>query len=309
MPEARIMAVSLLELPTTALLALAASRVPEGLEGRVEHDALPPAFVATRSLELAAAGHAAPWATTFLIVDQEDSRIIGGCGFKNAPVAGRVEVGYGVAPAARGRGAATEALVLLVRRAFDAGATEVVAEVAPANAASTRVVQKAGFVQVGARLDSDQEFMIQWARRSETRASAAPAAPGPAATDGTAMLSLSRELQALEVELHHPGVRCSRERLEQLLHPEFHEVGRSGRAYDRSTVVGFLTSLKTHPAVVSDSFALSELAAGVALLTYRSAQVEAPGLVHHTLRSSVWMKAPAGWQLRYHQGTPAGQAG
>ena len=30
------------------------------------------------------------------------------------------------------------------------------------------------------------------------------------------MTSLLSELQALEVELHHPGVRCSRERLEQL---------------------------------------------------------------------------------------------
>ncbi len=122
------------------------------------------------------------------------------------------------------------------------------------------------------------------------------------------MRSLLSELQMLEVELHHPGVRCSRERLEQLLHPEFHEVGRSGRAYDRSTIVNYLATQQAHPVVASDAFAVTELAPGVALLTYRSAHIEADNkLVNHTLRSSVWLRTTVGWQLRYHQGTPAAQ--
>ena len=123
------------------------------------------------------------------------------------------------------------------------------------------------------------------------------------------MNPLLQELQSLEVELHHPGVRCSRARLELLLHPDFHEVGRSGRMYSRETVVGHLAAQRSHPVVASDSFALSELGSGVALLTYRSAHVEADGRrVNHTLRSSVWIETAAGWQLRYHQGTPAAQA-
>ena len=122
------------------------------------------------------------------------------------------------------------------------------------------------------------------------------------------MHSLLNELQALEVELHHPGMRCSRPRLEQLLHPDFHEVGRSGRPYDRETVVGYLATLAVQPVVVSDCFALVELGPQVALLTYRSAHVEpGKGLVNHTLRSSVWVQSSQGWQLRYHQGTPAAQ--
>ena len=120
------------------------------------------------------------------------------------------------------------------------------------------------------------------------------------------MNALLSELQAVEVELHHPGVRCSRERLEQLLHLEFHEVGRSGRAYTRETVINYLNSQPSQPVVVSDSFALSELGPGIALLTYRSAQLE-PGdvLANHTLRASVWLSSTSGWQLRYHQGTAA----
>jgi hypothetical protein len=122
------------------------------------------------------------------------------------------------------------------------------------------------------------------------------------------MHSLLNELQALEVELHHPGVRCSRSRLEQLLHPEFHEVGRSGRLYDRETVVRYLAALEVQPVVASDGFALVELGPHITLLTYRSAHVEpGKGLVNHTLRSSVWVQSSQGWQLRYHQGTPAAQ--
>jgi RimJ/RimL family protein N-acetyltransferase len=161
---------SLLQLSRPALEALAASRVPDGLEGRIEQDAMPPAFVASRSIGLAAAGHPAPWSTTFLIVNNEDARIVGGCGFKTAPKLGRVEVGYGVAPAVQGRGAATEALRLLTHKAFEAGATEVLAEVAPTNLASTRVVQKAGFENVGARVDTESEYVVQWVKRSETKA-------------------------------------------------------------------------------------------------------------------------------------------
>ena len=123
------------------------------------------------------------------------------------------------------------------------------------------------------------------------------------------MSPLLQELQALEVELHHPGVRCSRERLEQLLHPEFHEVGRSGRSYNRETIVNFLAAQELQPVIASEAFSVSVLGHGVALLTYRSAHIEQGArLVNHTLRSSIWLKANTGWQLRYHQGTAAAEA-
>lgn len=113
-------------------------------------------------------------------------------------------------------------------------------------------------------------------------------------------------IRALEVELHHPGVRCSATRLQQLLHKDFHEIGRSGRAYDQETVVRFLREQKVPPSVVSDEFSLAQLASDIALLTYRSAHRKPDGtLENHTLRSSVWVLIGESWQLRYHQGTPA----
>lgn len=120
------------------------------------------------------------------------------------------------------------------------------------------------------------------------------------------MPSLLDEISRLETELHHPGVPCSRERLEQLLHPGFHEVGRSGRPYSRDTVIGYLASVKVAPAVESWDFALEELGEGCVLLTFKSAQrAEDGSLLEAALRSSIWRRTPQGWQLYYHQGTPA----
>ena len=115
-------------------------------------------------------------------------------------------------------------------------------------------------------------------------------------------------LKALEVELHHPGVRCSRDRLELLLHPDFHEIGRSGRSYSRDTVIHFLGSQEQHVRVQSERFVVAELGSGMALLTYRSAHLLQDGsLTDHALRSSLWSCSNTGWQLRFHQGTPAAE--
>lgn len=122
------------------------------------------------------------------------------------------------------------------------------------------------------------------------------------------MHDLLSTLSALEAELHHSGTRCSAERLSELLHPAFHEVGRSGRAYDRDTCIRFLVSEAVPLSVVSTTYAVDRLTPEVALLTYRSAHRGPDGSLHtHTLRSSVWQLTAVGWQLRYHQGTPAAE--
>ncbi|RZL36602.1 MAG: DUF4440 domain-containing protein [Rubrivivax sp.] len=124
------------------------------------------------------------------------------------------------------------------------------------------------------------------------------------------MSELLDELRRLEVELHHPGARLDEARLRGLLHADFHEVGRSGRAYDRATVLRFLAAqgagAEGPPDVVPDRFAVRALGPASALLTYRAAHRLPDGsLTRHTLRSSVWLRESAGWQLYYHQGTPA----
>lgn len=163
------MAFSLLQLEEAQLREIAESRVPAGLSQRTEQGALPPGFVAARALSLLSKGNGEFWSSTFLIVRNRDDRIVGACGFKHAPKAGRVEIGYGVSPACRGEGAATQAVKLLVGMAFAAGAEIVLAEVSPKNHASVRVAQKAGLVEVGSRIDEDDEYVVQWVARRDAR--------------------------------------------------------------------------------------------------------------------------------------------
>jgi [ribosomal protein S5]-alanine N-acetyltransferase len=156
---------SLLRLEASQLREIAQSRVPQEFALRTEEHALPPAFVATRALEMLDVGQPALWASTYLIVRTPDERIVGGCGFKTVPKDGRVEIGYGVAPACRNQGAASAAVRLLVQAAFDGGAGEVLAEVSPENLASTAVVRRAGFVRAGSRHDAEGDYVVQWVRR------------------------------------------------------------------------------------------------------------------------------------------------
>ena len=78
-----------------------------------------------------------------------DDRFMGRAGLKRVHVGGRdeVEVGYSIVADAWGQGLATEAAQRLVRLAFDDLAlAEVVSFTLPHNAASRRVMEKAGFI-------------------------------------------------------------------------------------------------------------------------------------------------------------------
>jgi hypothetical protein len=120
------------------------------------------------------------------------------------------------------------------------------------------------------------------------------------------MPDLLTELITLEAELHHAGRLCPRERLEQLLHPDFFEVGRSGLPYSRTVVLAYLASLTGVAPAQSHSHRLDRLGPDTALLTYRSERLTPGGPpAEAALRSSVWRRGAAGWQLFYHQGTAA----
>ncbi|PSB13879.1 DUF4440 domain-containing protein [filamentous cyanobacterium CCP2] len=118
-------------------------------------------------------------------------------------------------------------------------------------------------------------------------------------------VSLLSTLCKLECELHQPKCRGDRERLVQLLAPDFREFGRSGATYTRDHT---LMSLPTDPEpsqIHAQDFAVNRLSDLIALLTYRSAHVNTSGeLFRHTNRSSIWRLDSTGWQMVFHQGTP-----
>lgn len=104
----------------------------------------------------------------YRITRRSDGRAIGGIGFKGQPNEGVVEVGYGLAPSARGHGYAAEALTAVTRAAARHGVARVRADTEPDNVASRRTLESARFVRVAA--DDDllrYEFTVD--RRTPTQ--------------------------------------------------------------------------------------------------------------------------------------------
>jgi RimJ/RimL family protein N-acetyltransferase len=88
----------------------------------------------------------------YLVRRTSDGLAVGGLGFFGPPdPSGRVELGYGLVPDARGAGLATEAVGLALHLAWDAGATVAAADTEADNLASRRVLAANGFLEVERR--------------------------------------------------------------------------------------------------------------------------------------------------------------
>ncbi len=101
-----------------------------------------------------------------IIVDRAALVAVGGMGFKGLPdETGAVELGYSVNASYQGRGYATEMAEALVAWTLrQPTVRRVTAECLEDNAASIRVLEKAGFVRVGHRMD-DEGPLLLWERR------------------------------------------------------------------------------------------------------------------------------------------------
>lgn len=87
----------------------------------------------------------------YRITRAADGQAIGGIGFKGQPRDGSVEVGFGLAPSARGNGYAAEALIALLIVAADHGLDRAVADTDRGNIASQRTLERAGFRRLRSR--------------------------------------------------------------------------------------------------------------------------------------------------------------
>ncbi|NMR31467.1 RNase H family protein [Crystallibacter degradans] len=102
----------------------------------------------------------------------------------------------------------------------------------------------------------------------------------------------------LEQELLSPGTRADFGRLAVLLHPDFTEIGQSGRMWTRDDTISALQGDPEAEATV-EVFAAERLGEDSVLLTYRSSS-----RTGSALRSSLWLREGEQWRLRFHQGTP-----
>ncbi|MEW2491933.1 GNAT family N-acetyltransferase [Streptomyces sp. NPDC048411] len=126
------------------------------------------AAVAGRFLEHCAdAGNPQPFGP-YEIRLRQDGHTIGGVGFHGAPNAeGRVTIGYGLTPATRGKGYASEALRALLEFARGEGIAAVNGDADLDNIASHHVMVAAGMRFVRAD-DQLKHFLIDWSDTPDT---------------------------------------------------------------------------------------------------------------------------------------------
>jgi ribosomal-protein-alanine N-acetyltransferase len=105
-----------------------------------------------------------PWIHGFGLVHVASGMVIGAGGFKGLPGAdGAVEIAYGIVPDYQGRGYATEAAQALIAYARDSGQVRTIrAHTLPGPNASTRVLAKCGFKQVGEFNDPEDGLVWRW---------------------------------------------------------------------------------------------------------------------------------------------------
>ena len=142
----------------------------DGLRAFIVSDDVSPAWLA----RLRASTEADPWLHGFAVVHPERRCVIGNLGFKGPPDGdGVVELAYGIAPGFQGRGYATEAARAAVAFAFDQDGVRLVrAHTLPLPNASTRVLTKCGFRQVGEVVDPDDGPVWRWDHPPRTGAHA-----------------------------------------------------------------------------------------------------------------------------------------
>ncbi|MFI2735415.1 DUF4440 domain-containing protein [Streptomyces sp. NPDC018711] len=127
-------------------------------------------------------------------------------------------------------------------------------------------------------------------------------------SDGDGESSVAEVIER-ELLLLSPAVRSSRALTEQLLDPEFVEVGASGRRWDRESM---LSGMPVMQGAADDGprYEAGEM----------TGTLLAPGIVHLTFetvldgrrarRSSIWRKLDdaTGWRMYYHHATPVPEA-
>ena len=84
-----------------------------------------------------------------------------------------------------------------------------------------------------------------------------------------------------------------------LLHPEYREFGKSGRVWDKKSVLDLMEDTSELVQIRAENVETVPLGDDVVLVTYDSVTPQA-----RAHRSSVWVRESGRWQVRFHQGTP-----
>jgi hypothetical protein len=121
------------------------------------------------------------------------------------------------------------------------------------------------------------------------------AAQDPAIVEPDLQLVMDRELAMLSFP-----VRRSARQVDELLDPDFSEIGSSGRLWTRAEMMSALAGELSEEACAIEATEMAGVVVGpeLVLLTYVS---DRRG--RRVRRSSLWRRSAGSWRLLHHQGT------
>ena len=111
---------------------------------------------------------------------------------------------------------------------------------------------------------------------------------------GAPGLSDEEHVVAMERAMLTDEVRTDRAAMAALLHPDWQEVGRSGRLWTRDD----LDELGPIDPLDFEVVSVDRIGPDTILLLWRTSTAE-----RSTLRSTLWLRTGGQWQARFHQGT------
>jgi uncharacterized protein (DUF952 family) len=98
--------------------------------------------------------------------------------------------------------------------------------------------------------------------------------------------------------------RFDRDWMDRILHPDFSEVGMSGRTHTReATLASTSREVDLRVRLPHEGYSLALTSEDVGLVRYISHD-SLNGVERHAHRTSIWVNTNEGWRLRFHQGTP-----
>lgn len=109
--------------------------------------------------------------------------------------------------------------------------------------------------------------------------------------------SATAVVEELERGLLNPSVRTDAAQVAALLHPQFEEIGSSGRLWDRETAIQTVES-GTDLGARIDVLTAEQVTDDAVLLVYRAASS-----VNETMHSALWVRDDGRWRRRFHQTT------
>jgi hypothetical protein len=113
-------------------------------------------------------------------------------------------------------------------------------------------------------------------------------------------MNLEKQILKYEYDFFIKKFCDDAQNLNDRIHDEFIEFGKSGEVFDKTSIIEYLNNLDTDRDIEILSFEIKNLKEDFVLANYISNENE-DGI--KALRTSIWVKENMDWKLYFHQGT------